>query len=68
MGVDIGAFGGVREGSCRRQDGSEDVKWRVYRRGAGSLALIDDLWVALNSRCDDVRPFVLLVFIRKMPK
>lgn len=68
MGVDIGTLGGVREGNGRREDGSEDIKWRVYRRGPGGLALIDDLWVALNSRCDDVRPSVLLVFIRKMPK
>ena len=68
MGIDIGAFGGVREGGAGRKDGSEDVNWRVYRRGTGSFALIDDLWAVFNSRCDDVRPSVLLVFIRKMPE
>jgi hypothetical protein len=56
----IGALRGVGEGSGRREDGGEDAKRKVGRGRATSLALID-------SRCDDMRPFVPLVFIREMP-
>jgi len=67
MGVNIGALSGVREGSGRREDGGEEINRRVDRGGACSLALIDDL-MAVNSRCNNMCPLVLLIFIREMPK
>lgn len=68
MSVDIGALGGVGEGSGRREDGSEDVEWSVDRGRATGLALIDDLLTVLDDRCDNMRPFVPLVFVGEMPK
>jgi len=68
VGVDVGALGGVREGSGGRKDGGEDVNWRVHRRGAGGFSLIDDFRAALNSRCDNMCPLVLLVFIGEVPE
>lgn len=68
MGVDVSALGGVRERSGGREDGGEDVNRRVHRRRTSGLAFIDDLWAVFNSRCDNVRPLVLLVFIGEMPK
>ena len=38
------------------------------RGRAQSLALINDVMVVLNHRCDNVCPLVLLIFIREMPK
>jgi hypothetical protein len=67
VGINVGALSGVREGSGGREDGGEDVEWGVDRGRAASVALIDDLLAVLGSRCDDMRPFVLLVFIREMP-
>ena len=43
MGVDIGALGGVGEGSGGREDGGKDVDWRVNRSRTCGLTLIDDL-------------------------
>jgi len=66
VGVNIGALGCVGEGSGRREDGSEDVKWRVDWGRASSLALVDNLQAVLNSRCHDMRPSISLAFIGEM--
>jgi hypothetical protein len=68
VSVDVSALSGVGEGSGGREDGGEDVEWGMDRGRAGSFALIDDLLAVLNDRCDDVRPFILLVFIGEMSK
>ena len=43
MGIDICVLGNVGKGSGGREDCSEDVEWRVHRRRASGLALINDL-------------------------
>jgi hypothetical protein len=67
VGINVGALSGVREGSGGGQDGGEDVEWGVDRGRAASVTLIDDLLAVLDNQCDDMRLFVLLVFIREMP-
>ena len=67
VSVDVDAFSSVDERGGRREDGGENVKWRVDRGGASRLALINDILTVLNSRCDNVCPLVVLFSIGVMP-
>ena len=68
MGIDVGALGGVREQSTGREDGSEDVKWRVYGGRTCRLALINYRLAVLDCWCYDMCPLVCFVFIGETPR